>query len=427
MSISAGFSEVDMTPPPGTHKIGWLMDVVGDVVHDPIFARIAVLESDGQWLVFVQLDTLSIRWTQTDEIRREVQARLGIPGERVMVAATHNHAGPAVANCGLVKRDDRYVAEMVRRIVAGVVQAAQNRQEAELGFGSCFQFGLSHNRRVIMRDGTVRTHGRFDEPNALCFEGPIDPEVAVLAARDKGGRLLGAIVNFACHPTHHGPDNGFSAGYPGVVAATMKTLGCPVTLFLSGACGNIHTSDPSAGGADKSMEEVGRRLAEDAMGAIEGMSYRGTARLRARSRTIELPYRDPTEEEIRGTVRGAQRFVDPGIYDRMIPDLVRRIEERGAQPAEVQVHFVDEIAFVGVPAEYFVELGLRIKEGAYPLHALIVGHANGMVGYLPHREAFQRGGYETTFIQSSRMAPGAGELVAECAVDLIREELGDTE
>jgi len=110
-----------------------------------------------------------------------------------------------------------------------------------------------------------------------------------------------------------------------------------------------------------------------------------------------------------------------------MPKLLARIRERGTQPAEVQVLSLDEYAFVSMPAEYFVQLGLRIKQGAYPRRALVVSCANGMVGYVPHREAFPRGGYETTFISSSRIGPGAGELLADGAIDLIRgKEVGPT-
>jgi len=123
---------------------------------------------------------------------------------------------------------------------------------------------------------------------------------------------------------------------------------------------------------------------------------------------------------VAGTVRGAQRFVDPALYDLHIPGVVERIRDRGTQPAEVQALFMGEYGFVSIPAEYFVQLGLRIKEGAHPRHALVVSCANGQVGYLPHKEAFARGGYETTFTGSSRMGPGAGEILADAAVELIR-------
>jgi hypothetical protein len=424
--MQAAFAEVDITPPLGTRKIGWLKLLVADRVLDPLFARVAIIKSAEARIAFVQLDTLCVRWTQTADIRNRIEERYGFPGSNVMVAATHNHAGPAVATVGDVERDDEYVETLVIKVVETFGRALDSLVEAELGFGSGFEFNVAHNRRVIMRDGTTRTHGRFSDPLALCLEGPIDPEVAVMAARKKNvgakqsaSLLLGIVVNFACHPTHHGGDTALSAGYPGALAAEMKSRGCPIMLFLNGASGNLHTSDPTRNGADKSSDEVGRILADDVSQVLEKREFRGEVKLGASSRTVQLPFRKITEDEIRGTTRGAQRFVDPAIYDRTIPALVEQIRKRGTQPAEVQVLAIDEYAYVGIPAEYFVEHGLRVKEQAYPRRALVVTHANGMVGYVPHKEAFLRGGYETTFGVGSKLAPEAGDLLADAAIELV--------
>jgi hypothetical protein len=43
-----------------------------------------------------------------------------------------------------------------------------------------------------------------------------------------------------------------------------------------------------------------------------------------------------------------------------------------------------------------------------------------MVGYVPHKDAFRRGGYETTFSSGSKLAPEAGDMLADAAVALIR-------
>lgn len=168
------------------------------------------------------------------------------------------------------------------------------------------------------------------------------------------------------------------------------------------------------------MEEAGRRLAGDACRALKPMVFQSEAKLGAASNTIRLPYRKPSKEEIAGTIKGAQRFVDPAGYDRGMAQLLERIRTRGAQPAEVQVLFINNVAVAGIPAEYFVQHGLRIKQEAFPLHALVVGQANGMVGYVPHRDAFLRGGYETTFAGSSRLAPEAGDLLADAAIGLMQ-------
>jgi len=69
----AGFSEVDITPAVGTHIIGYLQDVVSSKVLDPLFTRVAVFESGAEALAIVQLDTLSVRWTQVQEIRQRIR------------------------------------------------------------------------------------------------------------------------------------------------------------------------------------------------------------------------------------------------------------------------------------------------------------------------------------------------------------------
>ncbi len=420
-SLRAGFAETDITPPVGTRKIGVLTELVGESVLDPLRARAAIFENAAGRIAFVQLDTLCVRWSRVAEIRRRVTEEYGFPGANVMVAATHNHAGPAVANLGDVERDDAYVDTMVSRVATAFGQALASRQEVEIGFGRCFEFDVAYNRRVVLRDGIVRTHGSFDDPDALFLEGPIDPELSILAVRSRSGDPLGILANFACHVGHHGSTTELSAGFPGALDRELKSRGCPMTLFLNGACGNVAYGDPFRGGAAKTKEEIGAMLATDAQAILEGIDYRSEAVLSAKSQTIDLPYRQCAEADIKGTARGSQRGgSDPTVYDRCMPGLLKRIHERGTQPAEVQVLCIDEHAYVALPAEYFTELGLRIKELAWPRRALVVSCANGMVGYAPTREAFGRGGYETTFGPTSHLAPQACDMLADAATELIK-------
>jgi len=419
MPMKVGFAEVDITPPVGTLKIGWIIRIVSDKVIDPLHARAVTMQSDGACIGMISLDTLCVRWTQVTEIRKRIESNFGFPGRNIMVAATHNHAGPAVKKFETTPRDEIYIETMISKVVEMFGRALAGAEEAEIGFGSCFEFGVACNRRVIMRDGTVRTHGSFSDPNALCLEGPIDPEVLVMGARSRDGRPLGVVMNFACHPTHYGGSGELSGGYPGVLAAEMKKRGWPVTIFLNGACGNLHFSDPTRNGVDMTMEQIGNTLSADAGKVIAGMTFVTDATLAAKIRTIQLPYRAISEAEVKGAVRGAQRFDSTGLYDLGMPALLERIRTRETQPAEVQALFVNDHAFVGIPAEYFVQDGLRIKEEAYPKHAVVVSCANGMVGYVPHKEAFRRGGYETTFWGGSMLAPEAGGLLVDAAHDLL--------
>ena len=267
---------------------------------------------------------------------------------------------------------------------------------------------------------TVCTHGTFHDHEALWIEGPIDPEVAVIAVRDANQNPLGILVNSACHPTHHGGDASIDAGYPGVVAGRLGKHGWPATLFLNGASGNVHTADPAAGGKSLSAETVGALLAQDAQSALKDVAYHAAVVLDAVSTTVELPYRRVTEAELTGAVRGAQRFIDPAIYECRIPAILETMQARSTHRAEVQALAIGDRVIVGVPGELFVEHGLQIKEAAYPAHALIATCTNGRVGNIPTAAASRRGGYETTFGPSSMLAPEAGNLIVDSAADLIR-------
>ncbi len=68
------------------------------------------------------------------------------------------------------------------------------------------------------------------------------------------------------------------------------------------------------------------------------------------------------------------------------------------------------------------KIGLQIKQACHPRRALVVGGANGMVGYVPTAEAFQRGGYETTLGPPSKLAPDSGDRIANAVIAMIRGE-----
>jgi hypothetical protein len=368
----------------------------------------------------IALDTLSVRATLTREIRDRIEKQHGFPGEGIMVAATHNHAGPAVTAFGKSPLAAEYVEDMLQKLSTAFGEALKRSEAAEIGFAHGFEWRVAHNRRIIMRDGFVKTHGNFKDPKALCYEGPVDPEVSVLAVRRAADqKLIGCIVNYTCHPTHHGGGTDFSGGYPAALCKALEAQGWPVALFVNGACGNIHDANPAAGGTGMDPAEIGRILCEDVQTLTSGIAYSADVPLRHKHKVVELDFRDLTDDEIHGGVPGAQRFGSNETYDTLIVDLVEKIKSEKTQRAELQALFIGDHAYAAIPSEYFVEFGLRIKEETWPRRTMIVSCANGMVGYLPTREAFRRGGYETTFYNGTCLAHNAGDKVTNAMIRLI--------
>ena len=80
---------------------------------------------------------------------------------------------------------------------------------------------------------------------------------------------------------------------------------------------------------------------------------------------------------------------------------------------------IGDTAFVSAPGEFFVELGMEIKEKSPFERTFVVELANDCVGYIPTRAAFKEGGYETLNARSSKVAAEAGELIVENALNML--------
>ena len=90
------------------------------------------------------------------------------------------------------------------------------------------------------------------------------------------------------------------------------------------------------------------------------------------------------------------------------------------QPREVEVQVITlgrDLAWVSLPGEIFVELGLAIKQDSPFRITIVVELANGTVGYVPTRRAYAQGNYE---VVSARVAEGSGELLVDTAIRMLK-------
>src|SRR3954452_23998099 len=106
------------------------------------------------------------------------------------------------------------------------------------------------------------------------MEGTPDEELGVLLARGLDGRVLGGLVDFACHPTAMGHEPVYSADYPGVLTAELEARHGGIFGFLIGAAGDTSTPDPtsrdpeSGFGRDHTLA-MGRSLADTVVEAMQ--------------------------------------------------------------------------------------------------------------------------------------------------------------
>jgi len=439
MAFRSGFAEVDITPPMlPCPKVGWLVKKVAERVRDPLHARVCVLESVAvvpgpqgsgmqSRLAVISLDLLSIRWKEVERLR-DAAEHLGITRQNLMVAATHNHCGPSAVSAGEVKRDQDYLEQvLLPRVAEGLRLAVERLAPVNVGVAAGVENRVAAIRRFLMRDGSVKTHPQ-DRAQIVCAESVLDPQLQVIRFESVDrGKPLGFWVNYALHATHYGDDSTFTAGWPGRLAAHVKELfgeSC-VGMLLNGCFGDVHHGDPCDPEHRDDMDAVGHILACDIKRLTQDepkqVRWVEPARVRSVIRTLKLPWRDINGPFGRD-MKNRQRFGTDAIYEGEIRRLEAKQTKRDHVPAEIQgIAVGQDVALVGLPCEPFSELGIRIKRASPFARTLVVGAANGMVGYVPTRRAFDGGGYECTLITSSCVSENAGDLMVGAAAEVLRQ------
>jgi hypothetical protein len=423
--MRAGFCRTDITPE--TLPIRTYLGEASTVL-DPIHAQAAAFEDGNTLFAMVCLDVVILEAPLVADIRARVAAQRDIAPASILVCATHNHACPAVIDRPSFNRDDAYIESMCARAAEAVVGAIDRLEPATVACGSGLEHRASFNRRFITRDNCILTQPRGKAlERVLCNENVIDPEVGVVRVQGEDGRTLGLLVNFGCHAVHHMGQ--LSAGYPGVLRNRLREeLGgdCDV-VFLNGPCGNIYHGDFLNPHLGDTKERTGTILAEKVLEILKDLPDAGNSgTVAVHSDTLRLSYRDFVQAErdfadpdVRGNV--FQSLIERGWYDYAALQTMAK-ERGGGEDVEIQVFRIGDVAFAAMPAEYFMEFGLRIKQNSPFKRTFVVSLANGWVGYVPTQTAFSRkGGHETTTALWSKMCHDAGDQMAAAALDLLRE------
>ncbi len=433
--LRVGVAAVAITPPEGTPLAGYYSPRGTKAVLDDLYSKALVLEQDGTRAAVVVCDLISMPRHTVVAARRLVEKQTGIPGARVLISATHTHTGPVLTresardslDGGNSDLGRRYTEALPEKIARSVHEAAQRLAPVRLSAGSGREDGLSFNRRFIMRDGTVSWNPRKQDPNIVRPAGPIDPEVGVLLFESARGKPVCTFVNFAMHPDTTGGE-AVSADYPGVLSRLLaECKGAEMlTIFANGCCGNLNHRAIQWGDRQSSPQEakrIGTVLAGTVCRTYPTLEPVSPGPLRVKSELVQLPLAPISDADVARAKEVVARIRDPKttFMEKVKAYQVLDVAAREGKPLEVEVQVIalgDQLAWVSLPGEIFVELGLAIKKASPCRHTLLAELANGAIGYIPDRTAYPQGNYE---VVSARCAVGSGEMLVESAVRLLKE------
>ncbi|WP_414661809.1 hypothetical protein [Horticoccus sp. 23ND18S-11] len=426
-----GTAVVDLTPPPlmpfHAPQRPPYPTTPAEGVHDPLQAKAIVFESGGVKAAIVACDMTSIPIHITAAARVHVGKISSVPPENVMITATHTHTTPNIrprfartATPEQRKVMDAYLEEMPKRIAESVRAAEANLVAARLQAAMGEVKGVAFNRRFLMKDGSVvsnpakgRDEGLVDVVRAA---GPTDPALPVLYFATAEGKPLATVINFAMHLDTTGGQR-YSADYPHQIAKILADVKGPdmVTHFTIGAAGNInhyYLLDPKRPRRVKGYDEaarIGTLLAAEVVRCYERLEPLPTATLKVSREVLRLKILEEKSPAL-----AAQFGNKPVFHDgEMTISLVD-----GAYTFEAEVMVIalgDELAFVGLPGEMFVELGFMVKQGSPYQYTVVNTLANGAIGYVANRKAYREGSYGAS-PGTTRSNPGSGEALVDSAL-----------
>ncbi|MFC0626988.1 hypothetical protein [Kribbella deserti] len=388
MTLLLAAASLDVTPPPGHPMDGYAgRSDPATGTADPLLATIVWLgTADDPGVLWLSLDAVAVSAELTAELAAAAGVAAGIPADRVLVCASHTHSGPTgwsgTIHPVLPAEHDPALAGA---LVSAVESCRLNRRPVTASWHSARVDGLGTNRHRV--------------------DGPHDATAGILAFDDLNGSRAAVLLDFACHPTVHGPEHlRWSADWPG---AARDRLAVPVVGFLQGSAGDISTRYTRTGRGAAEVSRLGGLLAQVVTRALagEGQPLPAVAPRVRRTRIAVARRRLPPVDEAAALLAVAEADVMQGEGPAARATQTRLDGARGQVamvaadlPAKlelpVSVVTLGPVAWVHLPLEPFAAHALQLQAASpYPVTRLI-GYTDGYFGYLVDAEAERNGFYE---------------------------------
>ncbi len=431
--LKVGVAAVTIDPPNGTPMAGYYHARGSEEVLDSLLAKAVVFDDGKTQVALIGCDLIGIPALVAAATRAEIEKAAGIPGDRVMMWASHTHTGPSVAKD--LADDDfygntsepvkAYTQALPKKLAEAVAQAKGKLVPAEMFFARESESRLSYCRRFWMKDGTVGWNPGKLNPNIIRPVGPIDPEVGVVYAQTGDDKPLLTFVNFAMHPDTTGGVR-LSADYPGALSRRLADYKGPemLTLFANGTCGDLNHLNVNWAYRQQGPQEANRLgtiLAASVFKAWMDLRPATDTTIRIRRQILELALPAVTEQQIAQAQAIKKQGDQAKFMDQVFAYKTLDVAARKGKPIEAELQVISmgtDLAWVAMPGEVFVALGLTIKAASPFKQTHVIELANGSIGYIPSRSAYAEGNYE---VVSSRCAEGSGEMLVSAVVKMLGE------
>lgn len=472
-ALKVGWAQADITPREPVIIAGQFHARVSEGVLDPITTTVLALEGEGDHVVLVSCDVVSIPDALRDAVRERLGRLPGLDPKKVILHATHSHTAPLLDAARIVPGIDlramdtgALVAFTSDLIAQAVVRAWEGRAPGGIAYGMS-QAVVGRNRRSVDRGGKSTMYGDVARPDFSHIEGFEDHDVNFLATYDPQGALTGLVVNVACPA--QADESLFSLtadfwhdtrlelrrrhGAKLFVAAQCSTAGDIAPHFVRNSSYDHRASKRMLELKKRSVRaEIAHRIAnaaDEVLPALKGTVDR-SPKLQHRVERLALPMNRLTEADIadarkeaglwRGRYETEKKKIDAqpaaartgrwyvavtGAYGRMRWNerVLERFEaqKNGPQTQTIEFHVlrIGDLALATNPFEYYLDYGIQIKSRSPAVQTFLVQLA-GAGTYVPSPRSTLGGGYGS-LPASNPVGSEGGGVLRDRTVELIRE------
>ncbi|MCZ7648666.1 MAG: neutral/alkaline non-lysosomal ceramidase N-terminal domain-containing protein [Planctomycetota bacterium] len=409
--LHCGAAKASINPELPIHLLGYRGDLVATGIHDDLHVAALYLERGGERVALLTYDTISLDAAFVDDVQRRCSEATGLPPRAILTTVSHSHSTPGVRFN--VKRaaesqplfSAAYRERVLARSAEALAAAVKSAEPAAVSYNSG-RIRENLNRRVFFPSGQYFYQPKQKNLSGLS-DGAVDDELGVLFfKRLKGEGYVATLVNYTAHPLTVGDTSTLaSADYPGVLKREIEASLGGVALFVQGACGDNHPLGAEAGFSRS--EQMGLALAQKALYHRWDSVALDDPPLGCEYRELVLP--EMSETEFRALPQNFSFTWRPPREDLRV---------NGGLRAHVSLWALGPILFVGVPGEVTAEWGLRLKWSSPFAKTFVMFLATDHIGYIPHRNAYEWGGYE---VLTSPLGAEAGEVLAAEALKAANE------
>lgn len=433
--LKFGTGRVDITPRADLKSGAYCAaDGISGGCHDKLFARILAVSDGRENAIIAVCDLIAVPGKYARKIRTAICSQCDIAPDKIMISATHTHSSPDTMEL-FHEIDPAYIDYLGAQIADGVKTALSNLQECNLSVQECDLSGISRNRRIKMKDGSVQAEWWNPDPAQIAgFGGPVDTKLKICRIETAANHKTKAVlVNYSCHQTVTARNKQYSSDFAGFAMDCIEQQTGVPAYYFNGACGDINPAKNDSTFAEASR--LGTMLADRVLELLKSkfthIVY--SSSLNIKRQELELEWRDlPPLKEVQERVSTLRTelartknsggniiaFLQPELRRaENLAEILKNGENKSTVKTEIQLMEFGPVKLISIPGELFTQLGMDITMNNENIW--LTGNTNDYIGYIPTAAAYAEGGYEVVPWRLSKLKPGSGEKIREAAGNLL--------